>query len=137
MTIEIRYSLNKLKKAFYRLKESTGKVVDELDRDGVIQRFEFTFELFWKTVMILLRHEGFDCAGPRSCIKEGARRGFLDNGELVLDMLEDRNKASHIYNESTAIEILERIKEEYVTLIEENIRLFENYIDRDSELTNE
>jgi hypothetical protein len=39
------YSLEKLNKAFYKVKESTGKVVDELDRDGAIQRFEFTFEL--------------------------------------------------------------------------------------------
>lgn len=48
--------------------------VDELDRDGVIKRFEFTFELFWKTIKMLLEYEGFDCAGPRSCIKEGAPR---------------------------------------------------------------
>jgi nucleotidyltransferase substrate binding protein (TIGR01987 family) len=131
MNTEMSYSLEKLNKSFSRVRESTGKVVDDLDRDGVIQRFEFTFELLWKTVMILLRHEGFDCAGPRSCIKEGARRGFIHDGEVLLDMLEDRNKASHIYNESAAIEIFTRIKDVYVKNIEENIRLFEDYIIRD------
>jgi len=130
---EVNYSLERLKNAFLRLKESTNVVIDDLDRDGVIQRFEFTFELFWKTVMVLLRHEGFDCVGPRSCIKEGARRGFLDNGEMILDMLEDRNKASHIYDETTAIEIFERIKDKYVKVIDENITLFEEYIAKDSE----
>jgi nucleotidyltransferase substrate binding protein (TIGR01987 family) len=125
MANEKDYSLKKLKKAFLRLRESTEKAVDELDRDGVIQRFEFTFELFWKAIKIVLGHEGFECAGPRSCIKEGARRGFLSDAEMILDMLEDRNKASHVYDESTAEEIFERVKEQYVPLIEKNIKLFE------------
>lgn len=130
MSNETHYSLEKLKKAFSKLKESTEKAVDELDRDGVIQRFEFTFELFWKTIKILLADEGFECAGPKSCIKEGARRGFLTDGEMLLDMLEDRNKASHVYDESTAKEIFERIKGEYVALIENNIKAFESYLSK-------
>lgn len=125
------YLLKKLKTAFLRLKESTEKAVDDLDRDGVIQRFEFTFELFWKTVKILMEYEGFECAGPRSCIKEGARRGLLTEAELVLDMLEDRNKTSHIYDESTVKEIFERIKGQYTALIEKNIKLFEDYLRAD------
>jgi len=128
MVNEKNYSLQKLRNAFFRLKESTEKAIDELDRDGVIQRFEFTFELFWKAIKILMEQEGFEFAGPRSCIKEGARRGFVAEGEMLPDMLEDRNKASHVYDESTAQEIFERIKGEYVVLIEKNIRLFENYL---------
>jgi nucleotidyltransferase substrate binding protein (TIGR01987 family) len=131
MTNEIEYSLQKLKRAFLRLKESTQSAVDELDQDGVIQRFEFTFELFWKTTKIFLEHEGLRCASPRSCIKEGVRRDFLTGGETLLDMLEDRNKASHIYDESAAREIFERIKKEYVKLIEQNISLFEKYLAND------
>lgn len=127
MNSERGYSLERLKAAFLKLQESTEKAVDELDRDGVIQRFEFTFELFWKTIKILLAEEGFECAGPRSCIKEGARRGFLVDGEMLLDMLEDRNKMSHIYDELTAKEIFKRIKEDYVGLISRNIKIFENY----------
>ena len=125
------YALKKLTTAFQRLKESAKIAVDDLDRDGVIQRFEFTFELFWKTVKILMEYEGFECAGPRSCIKEGVRRGFLDDGELLLDMLEDRNKTSHIYDESTAKEIFERIKGQYVSLIEKNINNFKNYLSKE------
>jgi nucleotidyltransferase substrate binding protein (TIGR01987 family) len=132
MSSEKTYSLEKLKKAFTKLRESTEKAVDELDRDGVIQRFEFTFELFWKAIKILLEQEGFGCAGPKSCIKEGARRGFLTDGEMLLDMLEDRNKASHIYDESTAIEIFQRIKQSYVSLMENNIKLFEQYISHEA-----
>lgn len=118
---DLIYALNKFETAFARLEQATGRVVDDLDRDGVIQRFEFTFELLWKTVKIFLEYEGFRCVSPRSCIKEGARREILLEGEVLLDMLEDRNKASHIYDEHTAEEIFARIKNEYVPVIASNI----------------
>ncbi len=82
-----------------------------LTGDGVIQRFEFTFETFWKTIKIFLGYEGYRCAGPRSCLKEAARRGFLQDAEVALDMLEDRNISSHIYDEVMTEEIFNRIKE--------------------------
>jgi len=116
------YALNKLETAFARLQQAAGRVVDDLDRDGVIQRFEFTFELLWKAAKIFLEYEGFRCAGPRSCIKEGVRREILSEGEVLLDMLEDRNKTTHIYDEHTAEEIFERIKNRYVPVIASNIR---------------
>ena len=128
MKDNLNYSLEKLQAAFSRLQESVQKVSDDLDRDGVIKRFEFTFELFWKTIKVLLEHEGFGCAGPRSCIKEGARRGFTAENEALLDMLEDRNKLSHIYDENMAQKIFERIKETYVALMEKNIKVFEEYV---------
>ncbi|GBE36961.1 nucleotidyltransferase substrate binding protein like protein [bacterium BMS3Bbin07] len=128
MMEEVKYSLEKLKKAFKRLDEAVKEASDELDRDGVIQRFEFTFEMFWKTVKILLEYEGYRCAGPRTCVKEAARRGFLQDAEVALDMLEDRNKTSHIYDETTAEEIFNRIKELYVEVISRNMKLFEDYL---------
>jgi len=115
------YALNKLETAFTRLEQAAGRAIDDLDRDGVIQRFEFTFELLWKTAKIFLEYEGFRCVSPRSCIKEGVRREILLEGEVLLDMLEDRNKTTHIYDEHTAKEIFERIKNEYVPVAASNI----------------
>jgi nucleotidyltransferase substrate binding protein (TIGR01987 family) len=128
MKTEVEYSLQKLNTGFARLKEAVEQAIDELDRDGVVQRFEFTFELFWKTAKVLLEYEGFRCAGPRSCIREGARRGFLTDGETILDMLEDRNKTTHIYDEITAGEIYDRIRDRYVSTIAGNIERFEKYL---------
>ena len=91
---------------------------DELDRDGVIQRFEFTVELFWKTLKLLLAYQGIDCASPRRCIKEAFRAGLIGDDEILLDMLEDRNRSSYIYDESTAEEIFERIVKVYVPTLE-------------------
>jgi len=67
-------------------------------------------------------YEGFRCTGPRSCIREGVRREVLLEGEVLLDMLEDRNKTTHIYDEHTAEEIFERIKNGYVPVIAGNIK---------------
>ncbi|MEK6813404.1 MAG: HI0074 family nucleotidyltransferase substrate-binding subunit [Nitrospirota bacterium] len=117
MVDELAYGLAKFRAAADRLKESAGRAVDDLDRDGVIKRFEFTFELFWKALKLAVEYEGFDCAGPRSCIKEAVRRGILEDGEEALDMLDDQNKTTHIYSEETAREIFDRIKERHVSLL--------------------
>jgi nucleotidyltransferase substrate binding protein (TIGR01987 family) len=79
--------------------------------------------------MSRLEYEGFHCAGPRACIKEGARREFLVDTELLLDMLEDRNKSTHIYDEQTASEIFECIEDSYILVIEQNIRQFSVYLE--------
>ena len=96
---------------------------------GLFKGLSSLSSFFWKTIKIILENEGFRCAGPRSCIKEGARRGALSEGETLLDMLEDRNKSSHIYDKATTDEIFERVKQTYVVLIEKNIVLFKQYID--------
>jgi hypothetical protein len=53
---EVAYAIGNLKTAFSRLKAAVEEAVDELDRDGVIQRFEFTFELLWKTLKVTLEY---------------------------------------------------------------------------------
>jgi len=120
-TENLIYALDKFESAFTKVEQAAGRVVDDLDRHGVIKRFEFTFELLWKTTKIFLEYEGFPCVGPRSCIKEGVRRELLLEGEVLLDMLEDRNQSSHIYDEHTAEEIFQRIKNKHVQVIGSNI----------------
>lgn len=65
MKEEIKYALNKFKDALSRLKEGAFQAKDELDKDGVIQRFEFTFELLWKSLKIFLGDEGIECRTPQ------------------------------------------------------------------------
>lgn len=58
MKNEFLFSMKKLQYAFSRLKEGADSAADELDKDGVIQRFEFTFELLWKTLKLFLADQG-------------------------------------------------------------------------------
>jgi nucleotidyltransferase substrate binding protein (TIGR01987 family) len=89
---------------------------DEIVMDGTIQRFEFTFELFWKTLRRFLQREGTDTASPKNTFRHAYRRGLLDQEQLWLDMLKDRNLSSHVYNAEMAQEIFVRLPSHYHAL---------------------
>ncbi len=84
-----------------------------LKRNGrgtlLFSRFEFTFELAWKTVMRLARREGVECVSPRQAWRAALQLGWIDDDVLWLDMLDDRNRTSHTYNEQTAEAIFNRL----------------------------
>jgi nucleotidyltransferase substrate binding protein (TIGR01987 family) len=125
---ELKYAIAKLEDAFGRLKEGVLLAQDELAEDGVIQRFEFTFELFWKTLRIFLQDKGIISRTPRDTFKEAFRIEWLDNEEVFLNMLEDRNKTSHIYDKKVSREIFERIKNDYLLAIEKVLGKLRNIL---------
>jgi nucleotidyltransferase substrate binding protein (TIGR01987 family) len=106
----LRDSMESLGNALARFGEALAHPdPDEIVMDGTIQRFEFTFELFWKTLRRFLQREGIDTASPKSTLRHAYRRGLLDREQLWLDMLEDRNRSSHVYNAEMAREIFRRL----------------------------
>ncbi len=111
---DVLLKISNFERALDRLIEAVEQAKDELDKDGVIQRFEFTFELLWKTLKSILEYNGIECYSPRNCIKEAFKSNLIDDDEIILDMLEDRNLSSHIYNQKTSEEIFNRIKDVYV-----------------------
>lgn len=124
---EINISLQNYRKAVNRLHSGIEEAQNELDQDGVLQRFEFTFELFWKTLKLTLNYEGIECYSPRSCIKEAYRQKLLTDGETYLDMLEDRNLLSHAYDKDKSRSIYERIKENYSPKLQEALNILADY----------
>jgi len=111
---DVLLKINSFERVLDRLIEAVEQAKDELDKDGVIQRFEFTFELLWKTLKSILEYNGIECYSPRNCIKEAFKSNLIDDNEIILDMLEDRNLSSHIYDQKTSEEIFNRIKNVYV-----------------------
>ncbi len=94
----------------------------ELDFDGIyldaiIHRFEFSFELAWKLMKVVLDYEGIEVSSPRSSIREGWKAGLIVDAETWLDMQEKRNLSTHTYDEFTALEVYRQIKEKYVALL--------------------
>lgn len=88
---------------------------DDLARDGVIQRFEFTFELVWKAQKVLFEIEGLiGLNSPKSVLREAYAANIIEDELVWLNMLKDRNLTSHIYDETTAVEISRRIQYEYL-----------------------
>lgn len=114
MSDELKFSLEKFDSAIKRLDEGVKEAKDNLGRDGVIQRFEFTFELLWKTLRLFLLDEGIITKSPKESLKEGFKFGLIKDEKIFLDMLEDRNQNSHIYSEEVSAEISKRIKTRYL-----------------------
>lgn len=118
MSREKTYATEQLRQALNRLRQGAEAAKEELEKDGVIQRFEFTVELFWKTLKILLQEQGVTVRTPREILQEAFRIEWLGEEKLFLDMMEDRNRTSHIYKREMAEEIYQRIKSRYVEALE-------------------
>lgn len=86
-----------------------------LEKDGIIHRFEYTFELAWKTLQDIAAYRGYDgIVGPRPVIEQSFSDGLIQDGVLWFQMLRDRNETSHIYDEMVISRILQDIPEKYV-----------------------
>ena len=115
---EALLKIKNFEKALDRLKEGVKEAKNDLDKDGVIQRFEFTMETLWKALRAILLYQGIECYSPRSCIKEAFRANLISDDEIILDMLEDRNISSHVYDEERSNKIFERIKDIYLEYLD-------------------
>jgi nucleotidyltransferase substrate binding protein (TIGR01987 family) len=103
-----------------RLMEAVAQPESELVRDATIQRFEFTFEVVWKTLKLWLERQGHECGGPRPTLKKAFAEGLIPTAEEAdnwLRMLEDRNLTSHAYDQALAEEIHRRIVRDYASLL--------------------
>ena len=89
----------------------------ELARAGFIQFFEMAFELAWKLMKDYLEAQGYQINSPKEAIKQAFQSKIVEDGQVWLDALEDRNLTVHTYDESTAIEIEERIRETYYPVL--------------------
>lgn len=89
-----------------------------LEKDGVIKRFEITFELAWKTLQDILYDRGYtDVKGPKPVIKKSFEDGIIKDGQAWIDMLNDRNHSAHLYDEDTARDIFSNIQIKYLELL--------------------
>lgn len=103
--------LHDLKIAAQRLQEAVDKQKDDIVRDAVIQRFEFTFELTWKTLGTVLKENGIDFKGVKSVFRDAARIGLLENPEIWFSYLEARNLTTHTYDLEIAEKVYQKAKE--------------------------
>jgi nucleotidyltransferase substrate binding protein (TIGR01987 family) len=94
-------------------------ITNDRDRAGIIQAFEYTFELAWKTLQKYSQENGIQVNGPKMSLKEGLKFRFisLNDEDKWLQMLEDRNLTSHAYKEDVAKAVVNRIIGEHSTTL--------------------
>ena len=128
--IRWKQRLQQFTKAEQRLSEALLNgygVLSRIEQEGVIQRFEYTFELAWKVLKDLLFYEGFDVKSPREVIRQAFETEYLNEAdtETALDALEKRNLLTHTYEESTMLEALELIEGQFQPMLNRLLKTLE------------
>lgn len=86
---------------------------------ALMKSFELAFELSWKTLQSFFKSQGYaELKSPKAVIKEAFNKEITKNGQLWVDMLDARNRLSHIYDESMLKEIIEKVSKKYIQEIE-------------------
>lgn len=108
-------------KAMLQLDAAVAKgEYSDLERQGLIQCFEYTIELAWKTLKDLLNANGYEeVKSPQEVVKQAFHDGLLPDGNAWIEMLDSRNETSHTYNEETALKISNNIRNKYYPLLDD------------------
>lgn len=109
------------KKAYQQFSDAVSSVdkLSVLEKEGMVQRFEYTFELAWKTLKDFLEAKNVDAKYPREVIKKAFEYEIIENGETWLEMLEQRNLMTHIYSEEIFTKAVQMICTKYYQAIEQ------------------
>jgi nucleotidyltransferase substrate binding protein (TIGR01987 family) len=121
-TIRWRQRFQNLDRAIQLLRAPLADGVERLsllEKEGVIQRFEFTLELAWKTLKDYLEYSGvvIEPATPRNVVKEAFAAKILPDGQVWIDMLDHRNLLSHTYDEKAFCAAVDALAERYLPAI--------------------
>lgn len=109
-------------RAFGLLREAMDQdlnQLNQLEKEGIIQRFEFTFELAWKVLKDKMEHDGLviDQISPRAVVRLAYQSKYIDDAEVWLRMIGDRNLMSHTYDSAKFEMVLQAIASDYLPML--------------------
>jgi nucleotidyltransferase substrate binding protein (TIGR01987 family) len=88
--------------------------LSDLEKQGVIQGFEFTFELAWNVMKDYLEEQGINgIIGSKNAVRHAFNKDLIDDGQIWMDMINDQNIAAHVYDSETAEDLVVAIKNIY------------------------
>ncbi|MGQ0504029.1 MAG: nucleotidyltransferase substrate binding protein [Myxococcaceae bacterium] len=110
------------KRAFSLLQEALGlelAKMSALEKEGAMQRFEFTFELAWKTLKDFLEESGavLEEVTPRNVLKVAFAARLIPDGQVWIDMMLRRNEMSHQYDGEKFASVLIEIRQRYLPIL--------------------
>lgn len=125
MSPDIRWKqrFENYEKALRLLREALADVekLSELEKEGAVQRFEFTIELAWKTMKDYLEYNGIVLAqsAPKPVVKQAFAAKIITDGQLWIDMLDRRNLLSHTYDEKVFDQAVREMKQRFLRGLDE------------------
>ena len=120
-----RYRFSNYKRAFTLPREAIEELsesgLSQLEKEGTIQRFEYTMELAWNVMKDYLEHEGvvFGQTTPRSVIRKAFETNLTEHGRVWMDALDARNRMSHTYDFQKFEVVIENIRSTYLAAMED------------------
>lgn len=124
-------AVDRLTEAVDAYNSPLSELSKEFLRDTIIQRFEFSIELAWKTLREFTIEEGANTGNPlnspKGVVRESYAIGIINNDVIWVDMLKDRNQTSHVYNEDVARNIFARICTDYLQELQELCNALRKY----------
>lgn len=125
MDVDVRWKqrFQNFDKTFKRLADAILIIRNDPDnvllQAGLIQTYEFTFELAWKTLKDYLEMEGFTVPSPRATLRQAFQCGYIQQGDVWLKALNDRNLTAHTYDDEVAKEVIADIQQTYYFLLKD------------------
>jgi len=119
--IRWKQRFDNFEKAYLSLVKSQEALESEPDndfiQDSLIQRYEYTLELAWKTMKDYLENEGFmDVTSPKKAVRKAFQERIIQDGSAWIAALDDRNKTSHAYDEQMAKDVIQSITEQHIPI---------------------
>ena len=111
------------KRAFLLLREAMESDIaqmSQLEKEGIIQRFEYTFELAWKVLKDKMEGDGvvLDKISPKAVVRQAYHAKYIQDAELWLKMIGDRNLMSHTYDFAKFEVVIQAIADDYLPLLD-------------------
>lgn len=138
MNDDIRWiqRFNNYKKALRQLEAavilSHERELSLLEKQGLIQAFEFTHELAWNMLKDYLEYQGNqDIKGSRDAIREAFKVGLITDGEMWMETIKARNITSHAYDEELVQSAFETIANDYITLFDTLSEVFDSLMKKE------
>lgn len=122
--IRWKQRFSNFKRAFLLLRDALDNDMDklsQLEKEGIIQRFEYTFELAWKTLKDRMEYDGLvlDKISPKMVIRQAFEAKYITDVENWLKMTGDRNLMSHTYDFAKFEAVIQTLQKEYLPMLEE------------------
>lgn len=118
MDVRSKQRFQNFEKALKLYEEAVRPNLSRLEEEGLIQRFEYTFELAWKYLQDLLEERAYpNIRGPRPVIEQAFQDGVISEGLLWMEMLKARNETTHLYDEATFLEISKKVNGDFLRVL--------------------
>ena len=122
-------NFDKAYRNFIQIADHDIEELSDLEKEGFVQRFEYTLELAWKTLKDYLLEQGFDLASPKEVFRQAFQNEIITDGEIWMEALNRRNLSSHTYNAQVLEQTLTFLREEFYPVIVKMHAYLENELD--------